>query len=100
MGDVSEEKVLDDFVIKVPGEWLVRIVSCGGVEALQALRKPWAVVIKEAEADLVCVKGFDTQGECSDLVADLHGTDAQVVFVLKRGIPRKNIRIEVRARFR
>lgn len=93
------EDVRKDFVIKIESKPLVQIVKAGGVEALMELQKPWAVVIRE-ENNTISTKGFDDQGSCAELVANLHGTDAEVVYVLKNGVPRKNVRIEVKARFR
>jgi hypothetical protein len=96
---MGNEEKKEDFVIRVPSEWIVKVVESAGIDGLRNLQSPWAVIIQE-ESGIVSTSGFEDQPSCSAMVASIHGTDAEAVFVLKNGIPRKNIRIEVTARFR
>lgn len=89
----------EDFVVRVPSEWMIKIFEAGGVEAIRNLQNPWAVIIQE-DSGAILTKGFEDQSSCADLVAKLHGSGAEPIYVLKKGIPRKNVKIEVRARFR
>jgi hypothetical protein len=63
------------------------------------LASKWSIII-EAFGSLT-VEGFETQEECASRVAELHmDKEQKVLYVLKDGVPRKNVKIEVKARFR
>jgi hypothetical protein len=89
---------IKDFVIKIPVSNLTKILEDSGIGAIKDLSKQWSIVV--VDDGFFTTEGFDDQCSCSDRVAKLHGTNAEVVYVLKNGIPRKNVRIEVKARFR
>lgn len=92
-----------NFVVRIPLIEIVEILDCIDREVLeQAVRdltRRWCVVFEEKQGALM-TKGFDTQSECAEFVSDLYRTEDVVKHVLKNGIPRKNVKIEVKARFR
>lgn len=87
-----------NFVVKIPISNFIKILEDSGIGALKELNKRWSIVVMDD--GFFTTEGFDDQCSCSDRVAKLHGTSAEVIYVLKNGIPRKNVRIEVKARFR
>ncbi len=92
----------ESFVVRIPLVDIQKIVEGNGaaaIEALGRLSSPWALVIRDEEGRFV-TEGYDDQSECSDRVAKFRGSSSSVLYVLKHGIPRKNVRIEVKARFR
>lgn len=69
------------------------------VSAIRELAKPWAIVCRDVDGTYF-TQGFENRESCSQRVADFHNTEYTVIYVLKNGIPRKNITIKVTARFR
>jgi len=106
MGDV------ETFVVKIPLVDIVKIVQDASrydgndgwdgytsVEALKNMQSPWSVVMRDIEGRYYTAS-FKEQSDCAAYVASHHGGEDAVVHVLKKGVPRKNVRIDVTARFR
>lgn len=72
-----------------------------------ALKAPWCLILAKEDGDTgvdgavtYTVESFDDQSSCAERVAELYSTGIDVVHILKNGVPRRNVRVEVRARFR
>jgi hypothetical protein len=101
----------ESFVVRIPITEIVKIIEGAKYQesdgdhpvtptsVLMELSKPWAIVCRDIEG-VYFVQGFEDQKTCSIRVGEFYNTEYTVVYVLKNGIPRKNITIEVKARFR
>jgi hypothetical protein len=95
----------DTSIVKIPIEDIIKIVEDveegnSKIEALRNLKKPWALIMKDNYGKYFTM-GFETRSDCADEVSECYMNEGfSIVHVLKRGIPRKNITIEVKARFR
>ena len=100
----------ENFVIRIPVNDILSIIKGARYNssddtpvtpelAIQALAKPWAIVARDIDGTFF-TEGFEDHKSCAERVASFHSTEYQVIHVLKNGIPRKNVTIEVNARFR
>jgi hypothetical protein len=91
----------NEVFVKIPIDMIAEIASGeGGPEILLALSSKWAVVL-QGKSGQYFTEGFEDQESCAVRVAGLHkDKDLDVRYVLKDGIPRKNVKIEVKAVFR
>jgi hypothetical protein len=91
---------VSDNVVHIPIGVIATIASeAGGCVTLLDLASKWSIIVSASNS--LHVECFDTQEECASRVADLHmDKEQKVLYVLKDGVPRKNIKIEVKARFR
>lgn len=71
--------------------------ACMVSNALVSLQYEWSVVYLE-KGGRIRAAGFCEYGDCAKFVATQYGTDVEVLYVLKCGVPRKNVRVQVKAR--
>lgn len=88
-------------IVQLPMEDIQKIVSDAPdpVGALGKLNYPWCIVVKGSDEKWYIIP-FEDQAECAAKVADYHGSADEVVYVLKNGIPRKSIKVEISVKFR
>lgn len=101
---------VEDFVVRIPVSDFVKIIEgvrsyqddeapVTEVEAIKELMNPWAIVVRDVDGSYF-THGFIDHKSCAAKVASFYNTEYQVIHVLKNGIPRKKITVEVNARFR
>jgi hypothetical protein len=90
----------DNVIVHVPIGILATMASeAGGAISLLSLSEKWSIIIQALDG--YSIEGFSSQEECANRVAELHmNKECKVLYVLKDGVPRKNVKIEVKARFR
>lgn len=71
--------------------------ECNVNNAIGALGYEWSVVYGLKGGSLRTA-GFCEYNDCATFVATQYGTDIEVLYVLKRGVPRKNVKVQVKAR--
>ena len=104
MTDENNENQEKELMLKIPYWVIVSIVldaEARGVsvlrDTLDALNSKWVIIAKDEEGKYF-VQGYVEYDDCASQVAHYHGTEYQVQYVLKNGFPRKNVRVEVKAR--
>ncbi|MBN2258107.1 MAG: hypothetical protein JW704_09810 [Anaerolineaceae bacterium] len=93
------EDVSRDMKVMIPFAEIIKVAEDAGSKELRNLMSPWSVVMRDIEGKYYTV-AFEDQSGCAGYVAHCHGGEDTVVYVLKNGIPRKSVKIEVKARFR
>lgn len=110
---MTEEKefVNDKHVVKIPIEVIQKIIldaqnapvsetcdsDCNVRNALHRLGFKWSVVYSGKD-DRLYTAGFSEYDDCSKFVAENYGTDTEILYVLREGTPRKNVKVQVKAR--
>lgn len=94
-----------ELMLKIPFWVIMRIATDAQgrseknelVNALSALAAKWVIIATDEEGKFFA-EGYDEYDACANKVAYFHGTEFSVVYVLRDGSPRKNVRVEVKAR--
>lgn len=97
---MSDVKISDNLVVHVPIGILSTIaLEEGGCVSLIDLASKWSII---AEAfNFLRVESFETREECALRVGEIYvDKNQKILYVLKDGVPRKNIKVDVKARFR
>lgn len=98
-------------VVKVPISVIEKIILCAQSapiteecdsdcnvrNAIGALGYKWAVIYDVPENGYRTA-GFSEYDDCSQFVADHYNTSVEILYVLREGTPRKNVKVQVKAR--
>ena len=101
----------DKHVVKIPIEVIQKIVlsaqsspiseecdsDCNVRNALHRLGYKWGVIYQGPD-ECLYTAGFAEYDDCAEFVANNYGTDTKILYVLRDGVPRKNVKVQVKAR--
>ena len=72
-------------------------VSCNVKNALHRLTFKWSVIYMDTDA-ILRTAGFADYDDCASFVAKHYNTTTEIKYVLREGTPRKNVKVQVKAR--
>ena len=111
MNEKKVEEQRESHVVKLPWTVIEKIVvdaqaapitedcdqDCNVRNALCRLGFKWSIIYSGADGRL-STAGFVEYDDCSEMVAKMYGTETTLQYVLRDGVPRKNVKVQVKAR--